>query len=97
MKKSKLLIPAIAFLVVSMAAAATSTVAWFTANTATTVTLNNVIAALRLNDRVRVLPKDLKEVDETFDIVTFRAFHPLFDILDDEYSIQSVYKDGILM
>ena len=45
MKKSKLLIPAIAFLVVSMAAAATSTVAWFTANTATTVTLNNVIAA----------------------------------------------------
>lgn len=51
--------------------------------------LNNVIAALRLNDRVRVLPKDLKEVDETFDIVTFRAFHPLFDILDDVAKISS--------
>lgn len=45
--------------------------------------LNNVIAALRLNDRVRVIPQDLKDVDETFDIVTFRAFHPLFEVLDD--------------
>jgi len=45
MKKSKLLIPAIAFLVVSMAAAATSTVAWFTATTTVTSSLSNLIAA----------------------------------------------------
>ncbi len=51
--------------------------------------LNNVIAALRLNDRVRVVPKDLKDVDETFDIISFRAFHPLFDILDDVAKISN--------
>lgn len=45
MKKSKLLIPAVAFLVVSMAAAATSTVAWFTANTAVSASVSNIIAA----------------------------------------------------
>ena len=52
--------------------------------------LNNVIAALRLNDRVRVVSKDLKDVDEKFDIVTFRAFHPLFDIMDE---INNICKD----
>lgn len=51
--------------------------------------LNNVIAALRLNDRVTILAKDLCEVDEKFDIITFRAFHPLFDILDDVSKISS--------
>lgn len=53
--------------------------------------LNNVIAALRLNDRVRVVSKDLKDVDEKFDIITFRAFHPLFDIMDD---IDNICKDS---
>jgi 16S rRNA (guanine527-N7)-methyltransferase len=52
--------------------------------------LTNVIAALRLNDRVRVVSKDLKDVDEKFDVVTFRAFHPLFDIMDD---ISNICKD----
>lgn len=45
--------------------------------------LNNAIAALKLNDRVEIIAKDLKNVEKQFDIVTFRAFHPLFDILDD--------------
>lgn len=45
--------------------------------------LNNAIAALKLGDRVKVIPQDLKTIDKKFDIVTFRAFHPLFDILDD--------------
>jgi len=45
MKKSKLLIPAVAFLTVSIAAAATSTVAWFTANTRVNGTANSIIAA----------------------------------------------------
>lgn len=52
--------------------------------------LTNVVAALRLNDRVTVLSKDLNAVDETFDVVTFRAFHPLFDIMDD---ISHICKD----
>ncbi|MDC7238152.1 MAG: 16S rRNA (guanine(527)-N(7))-methyltransferase RsmG [Sphaerochaetaceae bacterium] len=60
--------------------------------------LNNAIVALKINDRVRVIDKDLKDVKETFDIVTFRAFHPLFDIIDyidnitDEESIVVTYK-----
>src|SRR5574344_1200962 len=45
MKKSKLLIPAVAFLVVSIAAAATSTVAWFTANTQVSSKMTKLIAA----------------------------------------------------
>ncbi len=47
MKKSKLLIPAVAFLVVSIAAAGTSTVAWFTANTRSTATISNLNAVAR--------------------------------------------------
>jgi 16S rRNA (guanine527-N7)-methyltransferase len=45
--------------------------------------LNNAILALQINDRVSVVAKDIKEVDTIFDLVTFRAFHPLFDIVDD--------------
>lgn len=45
--------------------------------------LETELAVLGLNDRVTVLPQDLKDVDNVYDIVTFRAFHPLFDILDD--------------
>ncbi len=60
--------------------------------------LNNAIIALKLNDRVSVIDKDLKDVNETYDIVTFRAFHPLFDIIDyidnitNEDSIVVTYK-----
>lgn len=53
--------------------------------------LNNVIVACRLNGRVKVVPKDIKNVDEKFDIITFRAFHPLFDILDD---VDKICKDS---
>ncbi len=45
--------------------------------------LNNAVLALKINDRVSVVAKDLKDVKSTFDLVTFRAFHPLFDIVDD--------------
>lgn len=45
MKKSKLLIPAVGFLMISLAAAGTSTVAWFTSTTAATATLGNLFAS----------------------------------------------------
>lgn len=45
--------------------------------------LTNAVIALRINDRVEIISKDIKYVDKTFDLVTFRAFHPLFDIVDD--------------
>jgi len=45
--------------------------------------LTNAVIALRINDRVEIISKDLKDVDKIFDLVTFRAFHPLFDIVDE--------------
>ena len=45
MKKSKLLIPAVAFLTVSIAAAATSTVAWFAASTSVAASASHLISA----------------------------------------------------
>ncbi len=45
--------------------------------------LKNAVIALKINDRVEIVAKDLKDVDKKFDLVTFRAFHPLFDIVDD--------------
>src|SRR5574344_1043681 len=45
MKKSKLLIPAVGFLMISLAAAGTSTVAWFTSTTAATAAISNIAAA----------------------------------------------------
>ncbi|MDC7243796.1 MAG: 16S rRNA (guanine(527)-N(7))-methyltransferase RsmG, partial [Sphaerochaetaceae bacterium] len=56
--------------------------------------LNNAIIALRLNNRVEIIPKDLKDVDKKFDLVTFRAFHPLFDIVDEIDNI--THKDSII-
>lgn len=44
--------------------------------------LRNALAVCRLGERVEVLDRDLKEVDRTFDLITFRAFRPLYDILD---------------
>lgn len=44
--------------------------------------LRNALAICRLGERVEVLPRDLKEVDQTFDLITFRAFRPLYEILD---------------
>lgn len=44
--------------------------------------LNNALVSLKLHDRVTVKDKDVREVATKFDFVTFRAFHPLFDIID---------------
>ena len=44
--------------------------------------LRNALAVCRLTDRVEVLDKDLKEVTQSFGLITFRAFRPLADILD---------------
>lgn len=44
--------------------------------------LRNALLRASLQDRVRVIDKDLKEVKDQFDVITFRAFHPLADILD---------------
>ncbi len=43
--------------------------------------LHNALAITKLVDRVQVLPVDLDDVKSTFDIVTFRAFHPLEDVI----------------
>lgn len=44
--------------------------------------LRNALLRASLSDRVQVVDRDLKEVKDRFDIITFRAFHPLADILD---------------
>ena len=44
--------------------------------------LKNVILRCNLKN-VRIVSKDVSEVEERFDIVTYRAFHPIFDIIDD--------------
>jgi len=56
--------------------------------------LRNALAICRLTDRVEVLDKDLKEVDQTFELITFRAFRPLYDILDLVKPILS--DDGVV-
>ena len=45
--------------------------------------LRNTIAVLGMNGRVNVIQKDLSEVRETFDMITFRAFRQLKDIISD--------------
>lgn len=44
--------------------------------------LRNALAICRLTGRVEVLDQDLKEVSQRFELITFRAFRPLYDILD---------------
>ena len=44
--------------------------------------LKKVILRCNLKN-VRIVSKDVSEVEERFDIVTCRAFHPIFDIIDD--------------
>ena len=53
--------------------------------------LRNALAICRLTERVEVLDKDLKEVGQTFDLITFRAFRPLYDILD---LVKPILADG---
>jgi 16S rRNA (guanine527-N7)-methyltransferase len=49
--------------------------------------LRNALAVSRLAQRVEVLQADVSEVKKEYDIVTFRAFHPLQDIMKDIGSI----------
>ncbi len=44
--------------------------------------LRNALLRASLSDRVHVVDRDLKEVKDRFELITFRAFHPLADILD---------------
>ncbi|MFA5448409.1 MAG: 16S rRNA (guanine(527)-N(7))-methyltransferase RsmG [Sphaerochaeta sp.] len=44
--------------------------------------LRSAVVISSLTDQVRIIDQDLSEVGEQFGIVTFRALHPLVDILD---------------
>ena len=44
--------------------------------------LRNSIVQMKLTDRVQVVEKDLSDVRETFDIITFRAFRRLKDVAE---------------
>jgi len=43
--------------------------------------LQNALAMCNLHGRVEVIQRDLSEVKDQFEVVTFRAFHPLSDII----------------
>lgn len=45
--------------------------------------LRIVCAVCNLSDRVEIVEKDLIEINSTFHFVTFRALHPLVDIIRD--------------
>ena len=44
--------------------------------------LKNVILRCNLTN-VKIIAKDVSEVDEKFDTITCRAFHPIYDIIQD--------------
>ncbi len=43
--------------------------------------LQNALSRCNLHSRVEVIQRDLSEVHDHFEVVTFRAFHPLADII----------------
>ena len=43
--------------------------------------LRNALALCNLDHRVEVIERDLSEIDDSFGVVTFRAFHPLTDVI----------------
>ncbi len=51
--------------------------------------LRNVILRCKLNN-VKIINRDVKEVDDKFDVVTCRAFHPIYDIIKDVERIMKV-------
>jgi 16S rRNA (guanine527-N7)-methyltransferase len=53
--------------------------------------LRNALLRCSLSKRVTVFDRDLKEVKQQFDLITFRAFHPLYDILD---LVAPILSDG---
>ena len=54
--------------------------------------LKNVILRCNLKN-VKIISRDVSEVEEKFDIVTCRAFHPIFDVIDDVEKILN--NDGV--
>ncbi len=56
--------------------------------------LRNALAVARLSQRVEVLQADVSEVKKKFNLVTFRAFHPLQDVMREIGSILS--DDGVV-
>ena len=57
--------------------------------------LRNTIAAMGLSSGVRVVQKDLSEVQGQYDIITFRAFRPFRDIVSNLDRILS--PDGVIL
>jgi len=45
--------------------------------------LRNTVAAMGMSQNVKVIQKDLSEVQESYDIITFRAFRQFKDIISD--------------
>ena len=45
--------------------------------------LRNTVAVLGLNSVINVVQKDLSEVQNQYDVITFRAFRPFKDIISD--------------
>ena len=56
--------------------------------------LRNALAICNLTSRVEVLEKDLSEVLDSYQLVTFRAFHPLADIIQEVSAITD--HDGVV-
>ncbi|MCR5732627.1 MAG: 16S rRNA (guanine(527)-N(7))-methyltransferase RsmG [Sphaerochaetaceae bacterium] len=52
--------------------------------------LRNVILRCKLSN-VKIINRDVKEVDDKFDVVTCRAFHPIYDIIKD---VERIMKEG---
>lgn len=50
--------------------------------------LRSVSALLQLGN-VTVIDRDIKEIGEKFDALTCRAFHPVYDVIDDMLSLSS--------
>lgn len=53
--------------------------------------LRTALASVGLVDRVKIIDRDIKEVKERFDVITFRAFRPLAEILD---SVAPMVSEG---
>ncbi|MXI86439.1 16S rRNA (guanine(527)-N(7))-methyltransferase RsmG [Sphaerochaeta halotolerans] len=56
--------------------------------------LRNALVATGLSERVQIAAQDLKQVRQYFDVITFRAFRPLVEILDD---VAPILSDGGLV
>jgi len=57
--------------------------------------LKNQILLCGISDHVEIIESDLKKVEKTFDIITFRAFHKILDVLPEIDGILS--KSGVVI